>query len=107
MVINVKGSILSERFLSFTLDIVKVDRSPSMLKAGIINVVIKTSKIIIKAILPDTGWRDCGIKKSKINSNNVGINKGCNMYDMKFARILPTITPSLTWLQEYSFVPGT
>ena len=58
MVINVKGRTRSERFLSFTLDIVRVDRNPRILKAGIMKVVIKTSRMIIKAILPDTGCRD-------------------------------------------------
>jgi len=37
------------------LDIVIVDRNPRILKAGIIKVVIKTSRMIINAILPDTG----------------------------------------------------
>lgn len=61
------------------LDIVIVDLSPRILKAGIIKVVIKTSRIIINAILPETGWRDWGRKKSKISNNRVGINKGCNI----------------------------
>jgi hypothetical protein len=57
-VINVKGNTLSDRFLSFTLDIVRVERNPRILKAGIIKVVIKTRSMIINAILPDTGCRD-------------------------------------------------
>ena len=58
MVIKVNGNNLSDRFLSFTLEIVRVDRKPRILKAGIINVVINTSRMIIKAILPETGCKD-------------------------------------------------
>jgi hypothetical protein len=78
MVIKEKGRIRSVLFLSFTLDMAIVERNPTMLRAGIINVVMKTSRMISNAILSETGCKDCGRKNKSINNSMVGINKGCN-----------------------------
>jgi hypothetical protein len=78
-VINEKGSTRSARFCSFTLEIFIVVRSPRILNAGIMKVVIKTNSIISKAILPETGCKDSGMNNNNMDSKSVGMRSGCNV----------------------------